>query len=267
MSPSRISDIWWGMKNVFPEERESIQKFIQSLNLDWLQSRVCALRGGSEQCVSRRDVFSSGQDHLVFELDFTNSTPWIVRISKPPMPDYTGHNPHRGPAEMLSELGTIEYVCQHTSIPIPRIHDYNVESSNPLGAPYMLMDEVQGRSVQHLTRIPEQYKRHVYRQIAKIVLQLHKIQFPLIGLPRRQKDSSRLYIKGAIFEGYKRVDAFSSAREYYLSRASPFSSSGEIRFLPTMIGLSWRGCTSKQSRYMSSRNRFRALSLVSSGPT
>jgi aminoglycoside phosphotransferase (APT) family kinase protein len=92
------------------------------------------------------------------------------------MPDYTGHNPrssHRGPAEMLSELETIEYVCQDTSIPIPRIHDYNVESSNPLGVPYMLMDEIQGRSVAHLTRIPEQYKPHVYRQIAKIVLQLY----------------------------------------------------------------------------------------------
>ena len=86
----------------------------------------------------------------------------------------------------------------------------------------MLMDEVQGRFVEYLPRIPEQHMHHVYRQIAKIVLQLRKVQFPLIGLPQRDKDST-LYINGAVFEGYQRVDAFASAKEFYLTRTRRFS--------------------------------------------
>ena len=119
---------------------------------------------------------------------------------------------------MLSEIRTVEYVSRHTSIPIPRIYSYDVDPSNPFGAPYMLMEEVQGHAIHVLPRVPEQYMRHVYRQIAKIVLQLSKIQFPLIGLPRGKDKDSGLHIDGAIFEGYKRVDAFKSAREFYLAR-------------------------------------------------
>jgi len=41
------------MKNVFPEERESMQKLIQSLNyFECLQSHAGALRGRLEQSMS-----------------------------------------------------------------------------------------------------------------------------------------------------------------------------------------------------------------------
>ena len=142
---------------------------------------------------------------------------------------------------MLSEIYTIDYVSKHTTIPTPRILDYNVNPSNPLGAPYMLMKEVQGHFVEHLTRIPKQYMRHVYRQIAEIVLQLSRLQFPLLGLLQHSDSESKFYVKGAIFEGYKRLDAFSYARAFYTTRALHFLQQKQLEIPsdPDWIALAW----------------------------
>jgi hypothetical protein len=81
----------------------------------------------------------------------------------------------------------------------------------------MLMDEIQGHFVHPLPRIPENYIRHVYRQIADIVLQVSELQFPFIGLLQQRQ------VQGSIFEGYKRVDAFHNATDFYISRMPHFA--------------------------------------------
>jgi hypothetical protein len=76
--------------------------------------------------------------------------------------------------------------------------------------------------VEHLCRIPEKYMRHVYAQIAGIVLQLSKLQFPQIGLLQRNEVTPEYHIQGSIFEGYCRHNAFPSSREFYTTRMLNF---------------------------------------------
>jgi hypothetical protein len=105
----------------------------------------------------------------------------------------------------------------------------------------MLMEEVQGHFVEHLTRIPQQYMRHVYRQIAEIVLQLSCLQFPLLGLLQLSDDKSEVHVNGAIFEGYKRLDAFSSAKDFYTTRALHFLQQKQLETPedPDWVALAW----------------------------
>jgi isoamyl acetate esterase len=241
--PSRISDKWRGMSNVFKHERDHVREFINTLNFDWLENRANNVLGRTG-CEVRRDIFSSGQDNIVFELSFPDNTMWVARISKPPFANVGASSTpssHRGAAEMLSEIYTIDYVSKNTTIPTPRILDYDVNRSNPLGAPYMLMEEIQGHFVEHLTRIPKLYIRHVYHQIAEIVLQLSHLQFPLLGLLQHSDSDSKFHVKGAIVEGYKRFDAFSSAKAFYTTRALHFlyQKQVEIPADPDWIALAW----------------------------
>ena len=236
MSPlakaARVSDTWHGMRSVFRSEREPLQRFISSLNFDWLRERANKILG-SPGCRVRTDIFSHGREHVVFEICSPNSSPMVARISKPP---FDNAKSRLGPAEMLSEVQTIEYVSQHTTIPVPRVVDYNVDPNNPLGAPYVLIEEIQGRHVEYLPRIPHPYNRHVYSQIANIVLQLSALQFPRIGMLECTKDNSELHVTDAVFEDYHHIDAFGSAKEYYIARARRFLSQKESE---TPIDVNW----------------------------
>jgi hypothetical protein len=159
---------------------------------------------------------------LYSKISFQNSAPMVARISKPQFDNASDLKPRRGPAEMLSEVYTLDYVSQHTTIPVPRVFDYNVDANNPLGAPYILMEEVQGHYVEYLPRIPKHHIRHVYGQIADIVLQLSKLQFPRFSLLQGIEGNSKAHIAGAVFEDYHRVKAFRSASDYYTARAQHF---------------------------------------------
>ena len=219
IKPTRVSDRWRGMTNVFAEEREQVRLLLECLDFEWLERRAGSLKG--KNCTARTDIFSSGQDHVVFELSFPDSTFWVARISKPWS--------LKGPAEMLSEIQTVKYVSKHTTIPVPRVFEYDV-NPNPLGAPYMLMEEIQGHFVHSLPRIPQQHIRHVYSQIADIVLQLSQLRFPLIGLLHEDQ------IQGCVFGGYERVDAFHTATDFYTFRAVHFANQCSD---PDWLALAW----------------------------
>ena len=215
-----ISDTWDGMGNVFADERAPLQRFIDALDFEWLQNRSTTVRG--IECTIRTDNFGAGQDNIAYEIRFSDSVSWVARIALPPFIDLPPPFSHRSSAEIQSEISTIEYVSRHTSIPVPKIYDYNIETRNGLGAPYILMEAINGRFVEHLCRIPEKFMRHVYAQVAGIVLQLSKLQFPHIGLLHRDDDASEYGIQGCIFEGYFRENAFSSSREFYSRRMHNF---------------------------------------------
>ena len=117
-------------ENVFPEDQEPLQKFIDALDLEWLRNHANSVHG-THECSTRTDVFSAGRENIAFELSFPGSL-WIARIALPSFVPLIPPFVHRGPAEIKSEITTIEFVSKNTSIPVPRIFDYNVEASNPL---------------------------------------------------------------------------------------------------------------------------------------
>jgi hypothetical protein len=166
--PARPSDQWWGWRSVRPYERAAFTEFYERLDFGWLQNSANEIRGTSETCDLPTDNFASGNDNIALEIRFPTVN-CIARVAKPRLPTHDG-KPRRGywgPPEWMSEIHTIDYISKYTTIPVPKILDYNLDASNCFGAPYMIMEEIQGRFVQYLPNIPEPYRRHVYRQIAK----------------------------------------------------------------------------------------------------
>jgi hypothetical protein len=84
-------------------------------------------------------------------------------------------------------------LLRDSNVPVPGIITWGLTAANPLGlGPYIVMDFIEGVSVntllrkQHNTRllrddICEDDVKFLYRQFARILLQLFQIDFPVLG--------------------------------------------------------------------------------------
>jgi len=86
-------------------------------------------------------------------------------------------------AKFASEVATMKYVAQNTSIKVPEVYDWDCTVHNPIKIPYILMERLPG---QHLYRVWDELtvekKKCVLSQIVDILLELWtKCQFEEIG--------------------------------------------------------------------------------------
>ncbi|KAH7408755.1 hypothetical protein DE146DRAFT_733834 [Phaeosphaeria sp. MPI-PUGE-AT-0046c] len=72
--------------------------------------------------------FATGFNNLVLELAFSDNVYWIARIPYRTVDDNTE-------TSLLSEMATMNIVRQHTSIPIPRIFEFEISDEEPFGYP------------------------------------------------------------------------------------------------------------------------------------
>ncbi|PGH12394.1 hypothetical protein AJ79_04342 [Helicocarpus griseus UAMH5409] len=86
---------------------------------------------------------------------------------------------------MRSEIGTMKYIAEKTTIPIPRLHGYSVTCDNILGLPFMLVEYIEGRSFRDATLedcdSDERKIKRLSTQLASIYFQLSLQQFDRIG--------------------------------------------------------------------------------------
>ena len=216
---------WRGLQGVWPFRREIVQKFIDSLDFEYLCRIAETTRSNSAFSAKvHKEPFSAGRERLVFQIEFSDGTLWVARISLPPLP--TAHDDSRllpcpGPAVMLSEVTAIRLVSSETSIPVPQIHAHNFQK-NPFGAPYMLMDEVVGQFIRQFPSTPIQDIPHVYSQVAEIVLALAQVTFTKIGMLLENTAACNQVVDKCLFHDRTVGPAFSTATEYYTSRFRRF---------------------------------------------
>ncbi|KAM3414316.1 hypothetical protein BST61_g10965 [Cercospora zeina] len=81
-----------------------------------------------------------------------------------------------------SEVATITYLQQHTSVPIPRLLEWNSDAQNPVGCEYIIMQEARG------ALLSEKWPRMTTRQrvscidsIFQNMKQLQDLEFPGYG--------------------------------------------------------------------------------------
>jgi hypothetical protein len=179
-------------------------------------------------CTARvlTDHFNSGRECIVFEIKFSDGTLWVARISLPPLPtapDDSTLLPSPGPEVILSEIATIRYIASKTSIPLPRIHAYELKRNNAFGAPYMLMDEVLGKFIRPLPSTPIEDVPHVYGQTAEIVLALSRLTFSKIGLlSSDDANHGTPDISQYLFHDLSLRNSFTTASECYTTRFQTF---------------------------------------------
>ncbi|KAI8648958.1 APH domain-containing protein [Fusarium sp. Ph1] len=111
---------------------------------------------------------------------------WVVRI---PFPGCVPWIDER----IDSEVATMMYVAEKTTIPVPKIHAWSYNAQSPIGHAFIIMDHVQGTSLNAMlfrrierwdyttgARRSKDLKR-VHDQLADLYIQLRSLEFPEIG--------------------------------------------------------------------------------------
>lgn len=81
-----------------------------------------------------------------------------------------------------SEVATIRYLKQHTSLPVPEIYDQDLDPDNEVGAAFVLMERLPGRPLHRSwDGLTLDDKKRVLSQIASVIVQLGSLRFDRIG--------------------------------------------------------------------------------------
>lgn len=77
-----------------------------------------------------------------------------------------------------------KYIAEKTTIPLPRLHGYSVNRNNILNLPFMLVEYVEGKSLQGIrfNNLEKSTRNHLFSELADIYLQFYQQRFDKIGL-------------------------------------------------------------------------------------
>lgn len=151
--------------------------------------------GGSGKYVG----FLKGSFNFSFRFSFNDGGPdAIIRFPKP------GHTATAYRDEKVAnEVQIMEYLRQHTNIPIPRVHSWGLiaESPQQLG-PFIIIDYIEGVLLSTILKQPDQKDMilnpdinnnkldKIYYQIAHYILQLSQLTFPRIRAISKDRASN-----------------------------------------------------------------------------
>ncbi|KAL5334688.1 kinase-like domain-containing protein [Aspergillus crustosus] len=100
-----------------------------------------------------------------------------------------------GPAFLTtaSEVGNLEYIRNHTSIPVPRVLSWSPHNSNTVGAEYIIMEKATGIPLfQQWGKMAEIEKLELIKSLTQLEAQLSAISFPAYGGLYLRADADRL---------------------------------------------------------------------------
>lgn len=159
---------------------EATDGFIASID----HARVCALASSfhPEKWLCR--IFgevTKGSYNVCFPIVFLDSEnndveKWIVRIPLLPRLAFPEE-------KMRSEIATMKYISEKTSIPIPRVYGYSITNNNSLGLPFLLLGYIEGKTLHSvgMKNLTTEQQEHLYEQLSRIYLELFQQQFDRIG--------------------------------------------------------------------------------------
>lgn len=132
------------------------------------------------QCSIDPSKFSAGHHNVIFEIAFSDSSQWIVRVR---LPEKDASERDHVETDMLSEIATMRVVASRTTIPLPTIYHFEVDASNVFGFRYILMQALPGRHAQSglALSVPEERLRTLTDQLADYYHQLSRLRFDRIG--------------------------------------------------------------------------------------
>ncbi|KAF2801186.1 hypothetical protein K505DRAFT_403580 [Melanomma pulvis-pyrius CBS 109.77] len=167
-----LSEDWSGFAGLSPEsdKYKLIKLILSSANFKHLKKCAIDSRRRHQMdlppdidCSINLTQFATGFNKLVFELAFSDNIYWIARIPYRTIDDNTK-------TSLLSEIATMNIVRQRTSIPIPRIFEFEMSVDEPFGYPYILMEYLGGRKLDDglATSIPRQHQTKAAKQLANV---------------------------------------------------------------------------------------------------
>ncbi|KAH0586969.1 hypothetical protein J132_04506 [Termitomyces sp. J132] len=161
----------------------STPSFVDHIDLNSIASLATAVRSrttlsdDSVACTVNSTP-KAGSYNVVWFIDFEDNVQWVIRIPK----DEWSPMMEKG---LRSDIITMKLIQSRTSIPIPPIHDFSVDTKNVIGRPYILMDRVKGIQLCKLwfdqKWFTEERRKNVFRSLVFNMMQLRTLEFPAIG--------------------------------------------------------------------------------------
>jgi aminoglycoside phosphotransferase (APT) family kinase protein len=129
-----------------------------------------------QQIAQVERLIGKGRNHEAFAVTLADGTCLILRVS---ITIPSRHLPH---FKTASEVATMNYVRQHTSIPVPRVLAWYSHLENPVGNEYILMTAIEGSSLlETLSSMSLADKTAVLDQIIDYQHQLDDLNFDMYG--------------------------------------------------------------------------------------
>ena len=175
--------------NVPINGRTKVENCIQQIDFIALQTRACLARKTQlasenpfdDTCTIDQTRFAAGRCNLVFEIQFSDGVTWIARLR-------TNHfglfdsDKNSITASLRSEVHTLQFITDRTTIPVPIVFDYDVDPGNEVGFPFIIMEALRGRPLGvPYSQIPSEYQRTFLAQLAEYLVQLGSLSFSTIG--------------------------------------------------------------------------------------
>lgn len=135
--------------------------------------RIASGLAGHLECKAL-DQVASGLNNIVRVLEFSDQTRWVARVH------VRRSNSLVSGTKLKTEIATMQFIKEHSDLPVPRVFAYEVDENNPVGAAFMLiellpgivaMDALGGRKA-HRGVIPREHRQNFYRSVAKCHVRL-----------------------------------------------------------------------------------------------
>ncbi|XWW98100.1 hypothetical protein V2A60_006096 [Cordyceps javanica] len=185
MTVAQNSDHWQSLASLSPtsDTYRRIQYLLSSADFVHLEARCLESRQRNQPylaldvaCTINRTHFASGHYNVVFEVDFSDNVRWVARV---PYRDFDNGDRE----SMLSEVATMALIKNNTTIPIPRVFDFEASANQPFGYPFILMERLPGHHVSNgLARsVPQEHHAKIAKQLANVFSELQNLTFSRIG--------------------------------------------------------------------------------------
>lgn len=189
------------------------------LEIDKKQLLACATNMLGTLCTSAIPM-TRGVNHEVFLLSFEangNTHPGLAKAGHRCIARFTRVNSVTATRRDASEVATLRYLKRKTNIPVPEVYHQDLSPDNPVGAPYTLMEYIQGRHLYKLWgALNLVAKKAVLSQIATVVAKFASLCFQSIGSLHDEG------IVGPLITPATNIQRgpFFSTKEYFLSFVS-----------------------------------------------
>ena len=177
------------------------------------------------------DSLFHGSYNLGQKVTFSDGTKWLVRF-----PLFGHVSPKYADEKVAIEVLVMRLIGEKTTIPVPEIKHWGPAAENPLKlGPFIIMDFIEGVPLDSLLSNPnaEQHFRLIredisddtievlYKQFAKILLQLFQLDFDWIGSLPTLKTGFHVPIRPLTFKVHDilqtgGVNTFGTVRRFFL---------------------------------------------------
>ncbi|KZP04632.1 hypothetical protein FIBSPDRAFT_767061 [Athelia psychrophila] len=119
---------------------------------------------------------AEGGYHKIYDIhpchEGTRTLDAVLRVASPAFPS----------DKMNSEVATLRYIGEHSSVPVPKVYAWNADAGSPAGVEYMIMEKVPGVAPLDIwPDLPVDIKEKVVVQVAEHLVALFHLRFSQAG--------------------------------------------------------------------------------------